>query len=102
MAMAFEVLNKLKWKGGLERCEIVILHRGVPGDRKAIPGSHVTGLDRHYFWYEERGRETTIPLHRIREIRLKKEKDGLDKPAQAVGLEWEALWKREEKPKKRD
>ena len=69
MVMAFEVLNRLKWKGGLERCEIVILHHGAPGDRKAIHGPQVSGLDRHYFWYKN-GRETTIPLHRIREIRL--------------------------------
>jgi uncharacterized protein (UPF0248 family) len=69
MVMAFEVLNRLKWEGGLERCEIIILHRGALGDRKAIHGSQVTGLDRHYFWYKN-GRETTIPLHRIREIRL--------------------------------
>ncbi len=102
MVMAFEVLNRLKWRGGLEKCEIVILHRGAPRDRKAIQGSQVTGLDRHYFWYAERGRETTIPLHRIREIRLEKERDGLDISAQAVRLEWEAVWKREKQPKNRD
>jgi len=69
MVMAFEALNRLKWKGGLERCEIVILHRGAPGDRKAIPGSTVTEIKRSYFSYKN-GKETTIPLHRIREIRL--------------------------------
>ena len=67
--MAFEALNKLRWKGGLERCEIIILHRGAPGDRKTIHGSQITGLGRHYFWYKN-GRETTIPLHRIQEIWL--------------------------------
>jgi len=67
--MVFQVLNRLKWKGGLEKCEIIILHRGAPGDRKTIQGSKITGLDRHYFWYKN-GRETTIPLHRIQEIRL--------------------------------
>jgi uncharacterized protein (UPF0248 family) len=82
MAMAFEILNKLKWMGGLEKAEIIILHRGAPSDRKAIKGSLLAGLDRHYFWYSENGRETTIPLHRIREVRL----------------EGEAIWKREEKP----
>jgi uncharacterized protein (UPF0248 family) len=86
MVMAFEILNRLKWNGGLERCEIIILHRGAPGDRKTILGKQLTGLDRHYFYYSERGRETTIPLHRIREVRL----------------EGEALWKRKEKPEKRD
>ena len=68
--MVFQALNRLKWKGGLERCEIVIIHRGAPGDRKTIHGSQVTGLDRHYFYYTERSRETTIPLHRIQEIWL--------------------------------
>ena len=78
--MVFQVLNKLKWKGGLESCEIVILHRGAPGDRKAIPGSKVTEIKRSYFSYKNR-RETTIPLHRILEIRL----------------EEKILWKRNQK-----
>jgi uncharacterized protein (UPF0248 family) len=85
MVMAFEVLNRLKWKGGLERCEILIIHRGAPGDRKTIRGSQVTGLDRHYFWYKN-GRETTIPLHRIREVRLDEK----------------LIWKRKEKPENKD
>jgi uncharacterized protein (UPF0248 family) len=86
MVMAFEVLNRLRWKGGIELAEIVILHRGAPGDRKAIPGKQLTGLDRHYFWYSERGMEITIPLHRIREIRL----------------EGKPIWERKEKPEKQD
>jgi uncharacterized protein (UPF0248 family) len=86
MVMSFEVLNKLKWKGGLDGCEIIILHRGAPRDRKTIQGSQVTDLDRHYFYYSESGRETTIPLHRIREI----------------WLDRKLVWKREEKPEKRD
>ncbi len=76
--MVFQVLNRLKWQGGLEKCEVIILHRGAPGDRKAISGSKLTGLDRHYFYYSDGGRETTIPLHRIQEVRL----------------EGETLWKR--------
>ena len=82
--MVFQALNRLKWKGGLQKCEIIILHRGAPGDRKTIHGSQVTGLDRHYFYYSGGGRETTIPLHRIQEVRL----------------EGKSLWKR--KPKGRD
>jgi uncharacterized protein (UPF0248 family) len=83
--MVFQALNRLKWKGGLENCEIIILHRGAPGDIKTIRGSQVTGLDRHYFWYKN-GRETTIPLHRIQEVRL----------------EGKPVWKRKEKPKAGD
>lgn len=79
--MVFQVLNKLKWKGGLDRCEIIILHRGTPGDRKTIHGSRVTEIRRSYFSYKN-GRETTIPLHRILEVRL----------------EEKTLWKRKEKP----
>jgi uncharacterized protein (UPF0248 family) len=82
--MVFQALNRLKWKGGLEKCEIIILHRGAPGDRKTVRGSQVTGLGRHYFCYTDKGKETTIPLHRIQEIRL----------------EEKTLWKR--KPKNRD
>ena len=86
MAMAFEVLNKLKWKGDLDKCDIIILHRGAPRDRKSIHGNQLTDLDRHYFYYSENGRETTIPLHRIREI----------------WLEGKLVWERKEKPEKHD
>ena len=84
--MVFQVLNRLKWEGGLEKCEIVILHRGAPGDSKTIPGSQVTGIGRSYFYYNSNGREITIPLHRILEVRL----------------EQKTLWKRKEKPQKQD
>ncbi|MCX6814331.1 MAG: RNA repair domain-containing protein [Candidatus Aenigmarchaeota archaeon] len=83
--MVFQVLNRLKWKGGLEKCEIIILHRGAPGDRKTIYGSHVTEIRRSYFSYKN-GREITIPLHRILEVRL----------------EEKMIWKRKEKPQKQN
>jgi len=86
MVMVFEVLNRLKWKGGLELADIIILHRGAPGDMKAIKGSQLTGLDRHYFWYSESGNEITIPLHRVRRIRL----------------EGKLIWERKEKPQGQD
>jgi uncharacterized protein (UPF0248 family) len=75
--MVFQTLNRLKWVGGLRDCEIVILHRGAPGNRKTIPGSHLTEIKKSYFCYRN-GRETRIPLHRILEVRL----------------EGEAIWKR--------
>ena len=68
--MVFQTLNKLKWTGKLDKAEIVILHRGVPNDRKTIPGSSITEVKKGYFSFEAGGRETTIPNHRIREIRL--------------------------------
>ena len=68
--MVFEVLNRLKWKGGLEDCEIVIRHRGAPGDVLTLSGSSLTELKRDHFMYiNEMGEETFIPLHRILEVR---------------------------------
>ncbi len=69
--MAFNTLNRIKWTGTLDRCEVVILHRGVEGDRKIIQGSDITELKRSYFCYKKwGGRETCIPLHRVLEIRI--------------------------------
>ena len=68
--MVFQTLNKLKWTGRLEGCEIVILHRGAPDDKKVIKGSQLTEVKRGYFSFEAGGRETTIPNHRVLEIRL--------------------------------
>ena len=48
----------------------MILHRGAPGDRKTVSGNSLTELKRSYFSFESGGRETTIPLHRVLEIRL--------------------------------
>lgn len=67
--MVYETLNRLKWKGGLEDCEIIILHRGVPGDKKLIHGKNVTEVKKSYFYYRNE-KETYIPLHRVLEIRL--------------------------------
>jgi uncharacterized protein (UPF0248 family) len=75
--MVFEVLNRLKWKDGLEGVEIIILHRGAPGNRKVIRGEELTEIKRSYLVYGI----TEIPLHRIREVR----KDG------------RTIWKREGK-----
>jgi len=45
-----EVLNELKWhRGRLEDAQIIILHRGAPGDRKVIPGSDIVELGRSFF-----------------------------------------------------
>jgi uncharacterized protein (UPF0248 family) len=68
--MAFETLNKLKWTGKLADAQIVILHRGAPGDLKAISGAKITSLKRSHFYYMDDTRETHIPNHRIVEVRL--------------------------------
>jgi len=71
--MAYRVLGKLKWTGKLEHCTIVILHRGAPGNLKAISGASVTEVRRTYFSYASadgagKPHETTIPMHRVMEI----------------------------------
>jgi len=67
--MVNKILNKLKWTKKLKNCEIIILHRGAPGDMKVISGSKVTEVKKSYFMYEDEGRETFIPLHRVIEVR---------------------------------
>lgn len=79
--MVYNVLNRLKWTGKLGDCEITILHRGAPGDRKTIQGKNVTEVKRSYFLYKNR-EETTIPLHRVLGIKL----------------EGEMIWKKNLKP----
>jgi uncharacterized protein (UPF0248 family) len=66
--MAFQTLNRLKWKGGLKGCSVTVLHRGAPKDRKTIGGNEIACIKKSYFIHERNGRETTIPLHRIIEI----------------------------------
>lgn len=66
--MVFQTLNKLKWTGKITMCEIVILHRGAPSDRKIISGDKLTEIKRSYFSYDSDKEEVTIPLHRVLEI----------------------------------
>lgn len=68
--MVYQVLNRLKWTKKIGDCEIIILHRGAPDNRKSISGSQITEVKRSYFSYEDSGRETTIPMHRILEVRI--------------------------------
>jgi uncharacterized protein (UPF0248 family) len=65
---AYDVLGKLKWEGGLDRCMIIIRHRGAKNDRKTVSGKDVTEIKKSYFMYKD-GKETFIPMHRILEIR---------------------------------
>lgn len=66
--MVYNVLNRMKWTGKLGGCEVVILHRGAPRDRKVIAGTSITEVKKSYFSYSNE-RETTIPMHRILEVR---------------------------------
>ena len=67
--MAFETLNRLKWKGELPGCEVVILHRGAEDDRKLIHGTDITAVKRSYITCRHEKGESFIPLHRVLEIR---------------------------------
>jgi uncharacterized protein (UPF0248 family) len=68
--MVYQVLGKLLWKGGLGKAEVVILHRGAPGNKKIIFGRDISEVKRSYFVYRNQaGEETTIPIHRILEVR---------------------------------
>jgi len=66
-----ETLNRIKWASpsGLSDCEIVIVHRGVPGDLKTIKGSTIKDVAPRAMLIEEKGEEIVIPYHRIRVIR---------------------------------
>ena len=71
--MLQDILGKLNWSGELKECEIVIRHRGAPNDELAVPGSKITEVKRSYFSYISEEGEVTIPMHRILEVRKKRE-----------------------------
>jgi len=66
-----DILNKIKWSldGGLSDCEIVIEHRGAPGNLKVIKGGNIRDIAPRALIVQEEGEEVIIPFHRIREIR---------------------------------
>jgi uncharacterized protein (UPF0248 family) len=81
--MVYRVLGRLLWNEEINDAEIIIIHRGGLKNKKIICGRDVTSIKKSYLVYRDsRGEETTIPLHRVLEVRLK------GKP----------LWKRKEKP----
>ena len=61
-----DILNEIKWKGlDIDHCTIYYIHRGAPGDTKAIPGSSLRIIGRSFF---ETTDGTSIPYHRILRI----------------------------------
>ncbi len=64
-------MNKLKWSPGFdfEKYELVIIHRGAPGDVKVIKCRDIIDLGRGFFEVSLEGEATLIPYHRIIEIR---------------------------------
>jgi uncharacterized protein (UPF0248 family) len=71
MSTIRDLLNKIKWTSdkGLEDCEIVIVHRGAPGDLKVIKGIYVKDVAPRAIICEEDEEELIIPYHRIMTIR---------------------------------
>lgn len=64
-------MNKIKWssQGGLGDCEIVITHRGAPGDLKVIRGGSIRDIAPRALIIDEGGEEVIIPYHRIKVIK---------------------------------
>ncbi len=62
-----DVLNRLKWKEGENLAEAVIfyVHRGAPGDSKAVSGADIVKLDGFCFELSTGG---CIPYHRVYRI----------------------------------
>ncbi len=70
------ILNKLRWSKdeNPEDYLITYRHRGAPGDIKKMRASMIGTLAKSYFTIEETaGEETTIPFHRILEVRNTKD-----------------------------
>jgi uncharacterized protein (UPF0248 family) len=67
------VLNRIRWnpKERADNYLITYRHRGAPGDIKQVYVSSIRTLGNSYFTISENldGEETTIPFHRILEIR---------------------------------
>jgi uncharacterized protein (UPF0248 family) len=59
---------RLKRTGRIGNCRIRIAHRGAPDGTKLIQGADVREVKKSYFTYENYGRETFIPLHRVKDI----------------------------------
>lgn len=69
--MVKKVLDELKWhpKKSLEGIEITYVHRGAPGDELTIPAEDIIRFEKSFFVIGRAGIETSIPYHRIKEIR---------------------------------
>ena len=61
-----DIMNRLRWDKGesLASVEIVILHRGAPGDRMRIPGGDIISIGHMFF----DTKDSSIPFHRVLEI----------------------------------
>jgi uncharacterized protein (UPF0248 family) len=69
--MAKKILDELKWhpEKSLERVEIIYIHRGAPGDILITSADTILRFEKSFFIIDRGGIETSIPYHRIKEIR---------------------------------
>lgn len=69
--MAKKILDELTWhpQKSLEGVEVTYIHRGAPGDELAIMAEDILRLETSFFVIDRAGRETSIPYHRIKEIK---------------------------------
>jgi uncharacterized protein (UPF0248 family) len=66
------ILNRLRWddRENPEDYVITYRHRGAPNDEKQVKASAIQSLGKSYFTLRcGDGEESTIPFHRILEIR---------------------------------
>ncbi len=59
------LLNEIKWRFDLARCRVYYIHRGAPGNIKAVEGSAIRTVDRAFLIFEGEPHEVYIPYHRI-------------------------------------
>jgi uncharacterized protein (UPF0248 family) len=59
------LLNEIKWRFDLARCRVYYIHRGAPGNIKAVEGSAIRTIDRAFLILEGEPNEVYIPYHRI-------------------------------------
>ena len=67
-----EVFNRLLWdlREKIADYEISYVHRGAPDDRRTISAKEVGEVGKTWFRHRDaEGEESTIPFHRIIEIR---------------------------------
>ena len=67
--MVYQTLGKLKWEKRMGGTEVIILHRGAPGNRKVIKGEDITSVKKDHFTYRKGREEGFIPHHRVVKIR---------------------------------
>ncbi|HDD46389.1 MAG TPA: DUF504 domain-containing protein [Candidatus Aenigmarchaeota archaeon] len=68
--MVYNTINKLKWTNKLGRCKIIFVHRGATNNIKTISGDQITEVRKTYFCYKSNGKETFIPYHRVKMIKI--------------------------------